>query len=126
MPNLDHDPQNPTDLLGRPIDVGDIVAWGTTYGRSAALAVCVIEKIRFIRKEIGRVYDKNIECDQSIAEDYQLVLRPIKSTGGTTWIKPDGEEYREYRDGPVMPPGTKAKPKTVHLVKNVVKLEPIQ
>jgi hypothetical protein len=33
VPNLDYDPRNPSDLLGRPIKPGDIVAWGTTYGR---------------------------------------------------------------------------------------------
>lgn len=125
MPNLSHDPQNPTDLLGRPIKAGDIVAWGTTYGRSAALCVAEIERIRFVHKPSGNSWDKNVECDQAIADDYQLVLRPIKSTGSVTLIKPDGGEYREWVDGPTPPPGTRGKAKTVQLVKNVVKLEPM-
>jgi hypothetical protein len=125
MPNLDHDPQNPTDLLGRPLAAGDIVAWGTTWGRSAALCVAEVEKIRFIAKDPGSWSGHNVEVPQHLAEDYQLILRPIKSTGSVTLIKPDGEEYLEYRDGPTPPPGTKGKAKNVKLVKNVVKLEPM-
>jgi hypothetical protein len=127
MPNLDHDPQNPTDLMGRPIKPGDVVAWGTTYGRSAALAVCVIEKIRFITKENGESWGKNIEVEQWQATDYQLILRPIKSTGSVDdkeyvpdgFVDPDTGETRYFRKR------DKAKTKTVQLVKNVVKLEPL-
>jgi len=113
MPNLDHDPQNPTDLLGQPIAEGDIVAWGTTFGRSAALCVAEIEKIRFTRK----VNYENAECAQADAEDYQLRLRPIKSTGSVT-----GSKFHHVRDGvsyhePIIPKG-----KLITLVKNVVKL----
>jgi hypothetical protein len=126
MPYLDHDPQNPTDLLGRPIAVGDVVAWGTTWGRSPALAVCVIEKIRFIAKENGESWGKNIEVDQWLATDYQLMLRPIKSTGDMGYVMPNGDHYYEHKHGPDPEAvGAKAKTKNVQLVKNVVKLEPM-
>lgn len=118
MPNLEHDPQNPTDLLDNPIAVGDTVAWGTTWGRSPALCIAKIEKIRFIAKADY----KNVEVPQHMADDYQLVLRPIKSTGSITWFKADGEEYREYRDGPIPADQLTAKTKTIQHVKNVVKL----
>ena len=126
MPNLNYDPQNPTDLLDRPIAEGDVVAWGTTYGRSAALAVCVIEKIRFYRTVNSGAYStKRVTCPQGAAEGYTLRLRPIKSTGRVT--------DEEYVPGGIIDPETgerkffrkldKAKSKTVLLVKNVVKLE---
>lgn len=128
MPNLGHDPKNPTDLLERPIKPGDIVAWGTTYGRSAALAVCRIERIRFIKPRYG-THGENVECPQDEATDYQLVLRPIKSTGfitdtepvhvpeGYTYVRPDGTSFTSHwRTVPLDKPKTK----NVKLVKNVV------
>jgi hypothetical protein len=106
MPNLDHDPQNPTDLLDRPIAVGDIVAWGTTYGKSPAVAVCRIEKIRFFYKPDP--WGPTIECDQAAALDYQLVVKLIKTTGS-----------EGYGSGP------RKSLRNIKLVKNVVKLEPM-
>lgn len=108
MPNLDHDPRNPTDLLGRSIAVGDIVAWGTTWGRSAAVAVCRIEKIRFIKKACRETDWKNREVDQSIADDYTLLLDMIKTTG---WESSGANGTSKF--------------KSVKLVKNIVKLEPL-
>lgn len=139
MPNLDHDPKNPTDLLDRPIKEGDIVAWGTTYGRSAGLCVARIEKIRFVRT----VYSKRIECRQDEADDYTLSLRPLKSTGSVTHRHiPTGRDVTYFhslksfaywdRSRPeggrcvsVPESELEAKLKTVQLVKNVVKLEPM-
>lgn len=128
MPNLDHDPQNPTDLMDRPIAVGDIVAWGTTYGRSAAIAVCEIEKIRFVQDACAANGWKRREVPQHLADDYTLILRPIKSTGRVShsytyhpngFVDADGyTHYYEYDK-------SKAKPKSVQLVKNIVKLEPL-
>lgn len=122
MPNLNYDPQNPTDLLGRPISEGDYVAWGTTYGRSPAVAVCKITKIRFFAEQ---GYGKRVECPQQFATGYTLRLLPIKSTGSVSknteyvsggFKEPDGS-ISYFRDlGGV-------KEKTVQLVKNVVKLE---
>lgn len=121
MPNLDHDPKNPTDLLDRPIAAGDIVAWGTTYGRSPAIAVCRIERIRFIRKKYGERWGDNEECTQDQAEDYQLVLKPIKSTGYVTdseYVPGGFFENGEQKFFRSVPP----KNKTIKLVKNVVKI----
>jgi hypothetical protein len=124
VPNLQHDPQNPSDLLGQPIAVGDVVAWGTVWGRSPALCVARIEKIRFVTKN-GDKFDKNVECSQQAAEDYQLVLRPIKSTGDVTWIDSLGEKsWVRQEDVDANPDRYEAKTKTIHHVKNIVKLDP--
>lgn len=120
MPNLDHDAQNPTDLMDRPIAEGDIVAWGTTYGRSPALCVARIHKIRFIQR--GKHGIHNIEVEQALADDYQLILEPIKSTGSVT----NSTFRRDPVDGRWKSfPLEKPKLKTIHLVKNIVKLEPL-
>jgi len=124
MPNLEHDPQNPTDLLDRPIAVGDVVAWGTTWGRSPALCIARIEKIRFIKKAR---YGGNEEVPQAQADSYQLSLRPLKSTGDVTWyLKTTGELYYRHKHGKLPPEELEAKTKIVHHVKNVVKLEPFE
>lgn len=124
MPNLQHDPQNPTDLLDQPIAAGDVVAWGTVYGRSPAICVARIEKIRFITKH-GKSYGSNVECAQHLAEDYQLVLRPIKSTGDVTWIDSLGEKsWVLQSDVDADPDRYTAKTKTIHHVKNIVKIDP--
>lgn len=103
MPNLTHDPMNPTDLMDRPIHVGDIVAWGTTYGRSPAVAVARIKKIRFVKNACSDTGWKRREVPQHLADDYTLQLEIIRSTG--------------YVHG--------NKIKTVLIVKNIVKLEPL-
>lgn len=137
MPNLDYDPKNPTDLLDRPIKVGDIVAWGTTFGRSAAVCVARIDDILFKHLELGS-YDTWEKCDQHEAEKYTLRLAPLKSTGSTTipqkyhpngYIDPaTGQLAVNARSGGIShfeQLSDKPKVKTVHLVKNVVKLEPL-
>ena len=108
MPNLDHDPQNPTDLMGRPIAPGDTVVWGTTYGRSAAVAVCRIEKIRFVKNPCEETGWKRREVAQQDADDYTLLLDVIKTTGSKSYSRNGTSPF-----------------KTVQLVKNVVKLEPL-
>lgn len=115
MPNLQHDAKNPTDLLGRPITNGDIVAWGTTFSRSPAICVARIAKIRFIQKACSENSYKTTEVAQQFADDYQLQLVPIISTGtmGNTKWDPEARTYV-----PCIP-----KLKTVHIVKNVVKLD---
>jgi len=143
VPNLDYDPRNPSDLLGRPIAPGDIVAWGTTYGRSAALNVARIARINFscLKPEYasqgrGRnglassasydSADMYEPCPQAVADRYTLTLETIKTTGDVTWIKEeDGKDYREYRDGPESGWTLRAKLKTTKHVKNVVLLEPL-
>ncbi len=125
MPNLSSDPQNPSDLLGQPIAVGDIVAWGTTYGRSAAICVAEIVKIRFIRKSgEWNSYNGNKEVDQAQADAYTLQLRPIKSTGSVTWLdNATGKELYDWRPD-FNPAQAVAKIKSVRHVKNIVKLDP--
>lgn len=136
MPNLDYDPKNPCDLLDRPVAVGDIVAWGTTYGRSPAVCVAQIEDIVFARLKPG-AYSDYERCEQKDAEKYTLRLLPLKSTGSTsipTRYHPNG--YNDpYTGQPVLladgrpshfePLSDKPKVKTVHLVRNIVKLEPL-
>lgn len=123
MPNLAHDAQNPTDLLDHPIAAGDTVAWGTTWGRSPALCIARIEKIRFIKKSCRETDYKNVEVEQQFADDYQLVLRPIKSTGDVTWIDTLGEKrYVSTKDQESDPARYEAKLKTIHHVKNIVKV----
>jgi len=121
MPNLSYDPQNPSDLMDRPIAEGDIVAWGTTYGRSPAVCVARVERIRYFMKNPNG-YGKNIDCLRHQADGYQLVLEPIKSTGSVT--------NSAFKKDPLTGkwthvPLSKPKTKTIHLVKNVVKLEPL-
>lgn len=125
MPNLDYDPQNPTDLLGQPIAEGDYVAWGSTWGRSPALCVAVIEKIRFTREDPRPGRYGKIEVPQDQAESYTLRLRPIRTTGWATWIDTTGEKLWVRDDDEVLldPDRYEAKSKTVQLVKNVVKLD---
>lgn len=102
---------------------GDVVAWGTTWGRSPALCVARIAKIRYFTR-FGRSYGTTKECDRDQAEGYNLVLEPLKSTGSITLIKADGDSYYEHRDGPRRPDdGVTAKRKTIQHVKNVVKLD---
>lgn len=126
MPNLEHDPQNPSDLLGRPIKPGDIVAWATTIGKSPAMAVARIDSIRWTRQDPFK--RKNVECPQLVAEDYQLRLSLIKTTrlgqsivnrvtGETRWGW-DRLTDDDCRDEWAV------KPSLIKLVKNVVKLEP--
>lgn len=127
MPNLQHDPQNPSDLLGRPIAAGDIVAWGTNYGHSAAIAVCKIARIRFTKS----VNYKNKEVPQWQADDYQLYLQIIKSTGGTPRMKNKvtgkfEEDYvinRMVKEGATFWDEWEYTTNRVTLVKNVVKLD---
>lgn len=124
MPNLQHDPQNPTDLLDRPIAVGDIVAWGTTYGRSPALCVGRLEKIRFVTRH-GKGYGPAQECPQAQAEDYTLRVRPIKSTGLVSATDKLGDNsWPSAQDILADPDRYEIKVKTIKLVKNIVKLEP--
>lgn len=127
MPNLDYDPQNPTDLLGQPIAEGDYVAWGSTWGRSAALCVAVIEKIRFVCAPPSG-YGTRVECPRAQAEEYTLRLRPIRTTGDVTWIdKRTGETVtwqRSENDILCEPDRYEGKTKNVLLVQNIVKLDP--
>lgn len=128
MPNLDHDPKNPTDLLGRPIKVDDIVAWGITRGTSGA-GICVarIDKIRFIRPAPpGNWRVVNVECPQHLAEDYTLRVQPLVSTGHITYKhKFGGKDEWRYNDAVKANPNEyETKPVTVKLVKNIVLLEP--
>lgn len=134
MPNLNHDAQHPSDILGRPIAEGDIVAWGTNYGRSAALSISKITKIRFTKRENS----KNKEVPQFMAEDYQLYLQPIKTTGGSPdmknkhsgatasqwtverWVK-EGE--LDWQGNLVTADDWEYKSVRVSLVKNIIKLE---
>lgn len=133
---IGYDPQNPTDLLDRPIAEGDIVAWGTNYGRSPAVCVARIEKISF-RADDPSGRKSSIEVPRQFATRYTLQLQPLKSTGGTSIPQryhPNG--YTDPQTGMLArnANGTishfealsdKPKLKTVHLVKNVVKLEPL-
>lgn len=115
MPNLQHDPKNPSDLLGQSLSEGDIVAWGTTCGKSAAIAVCVLKKIRFTDNP---GYGKRREVPQHRAEDYTLSVVPLKSTG---YVDDYTFEYDPVtKTGRRVPHPPKAK--SVKLVKNVVKL----
>lgn len=137
MPNLGYDPKNPTDLLDRPIAVDDIVAWGTTYGRSPAVCVARIAAINFSRERPGS-YREYEPCTQAEADKYTLRLEPLKSTGSTTipqryhpngYIDPETGLQARRADGGLShfeKLSDKPKLKTVHLVKNVVKLEPIK
>lgn len=129
MPNLEHDPQNPTDLLDRPIAPGDIVAWGTTYGKSAALCIARIVRIRFIKTSCRETNYTNVEVDQIHADDYQLVLEPLKSTGRVTWIDSQDPTRSSWsiRDEEVKrnPSRYGTKKKTIQHVKNVCLLEPM-
>lgn len=126
MPNLDldYDPKNPSDLLGRPITEGDVVAWGTTWGQSAALCIAVIDKIKFTKEVPSGAYStKRKECPPHEAEKYTLRLRPLKTTGDVTWVnKLTGETRWSIHDGD-NPDNYVAKVKIVQHVKNVVKLD---
>lgn len=120
----------PTDLLGRRIREGDIVAWGTTFCNAPALCVAKIEKIRYRRKnpQYPMISSKEmIDTVRGAADEYQLILRPIVSTGDITWydlhndreitywLKEEDRLKDTYR--------YEAKLKTIKNVKNVVKLE---
>lgn len=98
------------------------MAWGTTWGRSPALCIAKIAKIRYFTRH-GSSYGSTKECDRARAEGYHLVLEPIKSTGDVTFYREDGTEYREYVDGPADQHKLTAKHKTIKHVKNVVLLE---
>ncbi len=127
MPNLEADPQNPSDLLGQPIAVGDIVAWGTNFDKSAALCVAEIEGIQFKRRSgEWNGYNGNKIVPQADAEFYTLRLRPIKSTGSVTWInKETGKEAWWPSNDPNFDWSmVEAKIKTIQHVKNIVKLDP--
>src|SRR5436305_1632753 len=96
MPNLGYDPRDPRDLLGQRIAPGDVVAWGTTYGRSAALCIALIEKIRYTQTAAPGAPLR--ECSQNVADDYKLVLKPLKSTGSVS--------SREFMPGGYIDPAT--------------------
>lgn len=120
MPNLDYDPKNPSDIFDRPIKVGDVVAWGTTWGRSPALCIARIEDIVFTQTH---GYGNNVKCERHEADRYTLRLRPIHSTGDVTWLKEDGSQWYEYREPDYPRDKLTSKPKTVQVVKNVCLLE---
>lgn len=119
MPNIDYDPQNPADIFDRPIKVGDVVAWGTVFGRSPALCIARIEDIVFTRKERY----ENVKCERHEADRYTLRLRPIQSTGDVTWLKEDGSMWSQYREPDYPKDKLTSKAKTVQVVKNVCLLE---
>jgi hypothetical protein len=125
--SLDYDPKNPTDLMGRPIAVGDIVVRG---GSSAVIMVAEIVRIRFLWQPPGTY--KNAECAQHLAESYQLYLRCIKTAGAMPSVqhRATGETYYSLKDAlSLNPSDTKDdyEYRTIRLllVKNVVKLEPL-
>lgn len=126
MPDLGYDPKNPADLLGQPIKPGDIVAWGTNYGRSAAICICVIDKIRFAKDaDTGNWRVRTVECERHEATKYTLRLRPLKGTNSPSWIDTStgDEKWSVSADEIQRYPGRyKGKTVTVQLVKNVVKL----
>ncbi len=129
MPNLQADPQNPSDLLGQPIANGDVVAWSTAYGQSVALCVAVIEKIKFTRQ----INYKRKECPQSEATGYRLRVRPIASTGSITWVDKRADEtrpsglggayYVAQEDLEAEPDRYVAKCVTIQRVDNIVRLD---
>jgi hypothetical protein len=138
MPNLNYDPHAPvTDLLGFPIAEGDYVAWGTNWGRSAALCVAKIDRIRFYREKPGS-YGRTEDCEQHEAEGYQLLLEPVHSTGDVTWVYEDDpkesvpwsdnidHERHEWGRKPrtASRRAVRGKVKRIQHVKNVVKLDP--
>lgn len=110
MPNLNYDPKNPSDLLGRPIAEGDMVAWAHTYGRSPAMGVMRIKRINFTCEvDCATGYGKKrVACDQRDADKYTLRLVPVKSTG---WVTGEPSSWRAMETTALLP-------------MNVVKLEP--
>lgn len=101
------DPNNPTDLLGRSIEVGDFVAFPTLSGRSAVTTVGRIDKINFKAKVPGK-YNTWMDVGQGSAEKYTVRIQPMVSTG-YYW---SGESTGE-------PP----RPVTIQKVENIVKLD---
>ena len=100
------------------------MAWGTNYGRSAALCIAVIEKIRY-HAENPDGYGPLVEVDDpALASGYKLVLRPIKSTGRVSYID-TVTGSREWRQNVIErdPDRYRADTKMVTHVKNVVKLD---
>lgn len=121
MPNLNYDPKNPTDLEGTPIQEGDKIAWGCTYGRSPALCIGIIEKINFTTRYGG--HGKSYPCAQHEAERYTIRIRPLISTGNITWLDKTGQDrYVRQSDVDADPGRYEAKTTTILVVKNVVKL----
>lgn len=123
------DPNNPTDLMGRPLDVGDYVAWGISRGSSGvAMSVGRIERINFTRPKIeydweGKPYEgsKNEPCCPPHAKRYTVAIKPLSTTSYYHSAKvydpsrPVGERFQKNPEG--------IKTVTIQKVENLVKVE---
>lgn len=70
----------PVDILGRPIKIGDIIAWGHSVGRSSSgLTIGRIEKINFSWKP--DMLRRAVRCDQLRATQYTISIDVIETTG---------------------------------------------
>ena|SRR5688572_12969551 len=76
-----NDPKNPTDLLGRPIAVGDLVAAAVMSYKASSMLVGKIEKINFKRRDPTQKYGRSfIPCPQQQAEKYTLVIEVFQTS----------------------------------------------
>ncbi len=121
------DPNNPTDLFDRPIDVGDYIAWPTQSGSSAAtITVGRIVRINFTKPRIkyrhdGEPYEAYGEYSKACPPDakrYTVTAQPIKYTGyyNDTEYDPDAPEGQKIVKVPV-------KLSTIQNVANLVKVD---
>lgn len=108
------DPTNPTDILDRPIQAGDYVAYPAMAGRSARMTVGQITSINFKIPKMGVRYDGTpYETSEFVnaptglehtAKKYTVSIQPIVSTS-YYWTAKDGK---------------KPKPVTIQNVENIL------
>lgn len=102
------DPQNPADLIGRPITVGDYVVY-PVGSSSPGMTVGRIIEFKFKRpaNPTATWYHDWIDCPQDQAVKYTVRIKPLVSQGGYYWRK-DEEGVR---------------PVTVQKVENLVRVD---
>lgn len=124
------DTQNPTDMLGQSIQVGDIVVRAEGYGSSSSptLTIFRIERFKWLKPSAtaGRV---NEECPRGEALFYNLVLVALRSTGYMSLRHRVTGDSPQRMFGPVWQEKLKehrsdfeGETSTIKLVKNILRL----
>lgn len=117
----------PKDLLGRPIQEGDLVARSVSgYGSSPSMTVGRIVSVDFRCKnpDPNNWRKVNIKCSQAQADSYTLRIETLVEEGGATFTNVFTGDKRFHGLKPDdFPSDWKGNVSTIKLVKNIVKLD---
>ena len=111
----------PTDMLGRPLNVGDVIAYAQRQGNSSTQTIRKITKIAFTEPNPMGYKPVSVECDQAHAKAVRIHSAPLK-TGYISHYASDGQPMWHVQTFDVQ--FSKVGP-AIGVLENIVKLEPI-